>query len=1087
MHRSGTSAITRALPVLGVDLGNRLMEAHPVFNERGFWEDLDIYELNAAMLRSVGSEWYRATPLGADDFESLERGDFGLRAIQALRAKVSGTGLFGFKDPRLCQLLPFWKTIFQHDDFDTRYVVAMRNPISVVASLEQRDGMARGHGYLLWLTHTLGSLIASVGSKRVFVDFDFLMRDPRRQIETMAQALGLTVDEAALEVYAREFLSDALRHTVFRPEDVDLDPECPAIVRACFRALSRVADGELDPEGDDFAAKLDGWVGDMRALEPAMRVADALQQQNIELRGLVDIQQPRLATLSAALAERDDALDALRGQLSQIRADTESRLAEFEAASKRHESELDAARTALGQQARRADGLAREAAEARAAWKAGEAAAAWALDQEIAAWKQRLHDREVELIAERDRVLMSSTWRATWPLRRLLENHPGLSRFARKGAKLTWWTATGQIPRRIREFRQIRRREAEADPPAPIVEIDRPLCVAPIEETAPKFHEVARPIDQDFSVAVPFLEIGRFSGDRPTLAVICHMFHENLASEFRRYFDNIPVPFDVFISTDTYAKKDIIAAVFRDWQHAPVEIRVVANRGRDIAPKLVEFRDLYSTYQLTLHLHSKISTHASVLANWRGFLLENMIGSPEIVSSIIEAFIGNPRLGLIASQHFEPVRHWLNWGNNFRRARELCARMGIDLKERAALDFPSGSMFWVRSAALTPFLEAGFTLDDFEEENGLVDGTTAHAIERLFFLICEKAGFDWIKIARPELFAHTPGIMTMRSATDLGRFIDSHGVRLTGDEAPSPRTLPIDPVNAPAPALLSIRDARALGSNLPIDSSSSVVIGIVTHNPEPASLRRAVGSARVALETAALAHAGRIIILDNGASTEQLFQGEAAVRYIPPVDNVGFGAGHNRLMAEARKMGCDFYLCVNPDGILHPKLIAAQLRMMHANHCRALIEARQFPAEHPKIYDPFTFETAWVSGACLMLPRAAIDELAGFDEAFFMYCEDVDLSWRAKAAGLSLRLCPEALFLHEVTNRPRDPNIVRLTLDSAVVLARKWRAPEFENQVVRELAALGFDAPSTMPAAVPHEWRRFSDFAHSFGFAEMRW
>ena len=58
MHRSGTSAITRALKVLGVDLGDRLMLAVEGDNNKGYWEDIDFNALNIEMLRAIGKDWF---------------------------------------------------------------------------------------------------------------------------------------------------------------------------------------------------------------------------------------------------------------------------------------------------------------------------------------------------------------------------------------------------------------------------------------------------------------------------------------------------------------------------------------------------------------------------------------------------------------------------------------------------------------------------------------------------------------------------------------------------------------------------------------------------------------------------------------------------------------------------------------------------------------------------------------------------------------------------------------------------------------------------------------------------------------------
>jgi hypothetical protein len=140
-----------------------------------------------------------------------------------------------------------------------------------------------------------------------------------------------------------------------------------------------------------------------------------------------------------------------------------------------------------------------------------------------------------------------------------------------------------------------------------------------------------------------------------------------------------------------------------------------------------------------------------------------------------------------------------------------------------------------------------------------------------------------------------------------------------------------------------------------------------------------------------------------------------------------------------------------------------------------------------------TSAAVWVQQFCRSVAGGAIhadlvfDATGGFDDAFFMYCEDVDLSWRARAAGLKVMIAPHALFLHAVTNRTNNAAMRRAMLDSAVVLGRKWHAPDFVATVSAELAALGAPIPEVMPEPVPEAWLFIPDFSRSFSFSPVRW
>lgn len=685
--------------------------------------------------------------------------------------------------------------------------------------------------------------------------------------------------------------------------------------------------------------------------------------------------------------------------------------------------------------------------------------------------------------AEYDAIRNSTAWKMTAPMRSVLANLPALRTPARRAMKAVHWTATGQLLKRL----AARRRAAESFPDGQAGGVDITAPPPDLFQSHPREPaEAARPVEIDYSVAVPF----GFTKDCNTggrIAAVVHLYYEEFACEFRSYLSNIPGIVDLYISTADDFQASVIKKAFSGWEKGNVEVRVVPNRGRDIAPKLVSFKDVYDKHEYVLHLHSKRSKHADVLAPWRHFLLENLLGNSDIVSSVLHAFKQNAKLGIIAAQHFEPMRHWTNWGGNYSGAQALATRMGFFINEQDPLDFPSGSMFWARSAALRPLLNLHLQIDDFDLESGQKDATLAHAIERLYFYACESAGFGWIKIARPEIYSHTPAIVEVTSEADLGEFFDRCTFRLLDPRGVKPRQFMPAPVSEPSPRLFELVQDRALGEYITVDPETRVAIGLVTYNNSEDELKLAVGAAKVSMELAGLSTNKSLFLLDNGINTEELLKDTELFTRLSAQGNSGFGGGHNRLMQAAFQNGYEIYIAVNPDGALHPDAVRYLVQMVQAANGRALVEALQFPSEHPKPYDPYTMDTPWVSGACLAISKAAFEDLGGFDEGFFMYCEDVDLSWRARAQGYALKTCPRALFLHAVTNREMSPTTLQMIFESGIKLARKWGAAEFESWLHAELAAKGFLAPVLSPTAIPAEWRKFSDFSHHFSFAQPRW
>jgi hypothetical protein len=276
-----------------------------------------------------------------------------------------------------------------------------------------------------------------------------------------------------------------------------------------------------------------------------------------------------------------------------------------------------------------------------------------------------------------------------------------------------------------------------------------------------------RPSDaEDYALALPLSFESDDNLEGPIAAII-HVFYPEYAVDLRRYLENIPVIADVYISTDTEDKKTQIGAVFGTYANGLVEIRVLENRGRDICPMIVGFSDVFNRYQYFLHCHTKKSPHDETrYGTWREYLYRNLLGSPEIVRSILK-LLSRSDIGAVIPQHFPAVQPVLNWGYDFPIAARLLGKAGVSLSQDLVLEFPSGSMFWGRTAALKPLLDLKLRLEDFPNETGQIDGTLAHALERSFLYFVEAAGYRWVKVAQPELYPLETPVLEARSETNL--------------------------------------------------------------------------------------------------------------------------------------------------------------------------------------------------------------------------------------------------------------------------------------------------------------------------------
>jgi hypothetical protein len=243
MHRSGTSAFARGLVALGVYLGNDFLDAQPE-NPTGYWEDKGIVELNERVLKALRLKWDDVTPIDRRQFGGWRMWRLRRELIRHLRRNFTPQAIWGFKDPRTIRLLPFWERAMRDCDVDDAYLLAIRNPASVAASLFARQQMDVETAQRSWLVHIVPFLRDLDGKPLVVADYDLLMQDPRGQLERIGYKLGLTatgIASAETDRFAAEFLDEKLRHTVFSLDDIDASSNAGRLTRDAYALLYDVA------------------------------------------------------------------------------------------------------------------------------------------------------------------------------------------------------------------------------------------------------------------------------------------------------------------------------------------------------------------------------------------------------------------------------------------------------------------------------------------------------------------------------------------------------------------------------------------------------------------------------------------------------------------------------------------------------------------------------------------------------------------------------------------------------------------------------------------------------------------------------
>lgn len=254
MHRSGTSAISRGLQMLGVYLGNDFLNAQPD-NPTGYWEDKNICGLNERLLAVFGLKWEDVALIDDARWHEPEVEAVRSDAVKYLRSQFASQPLWGFKDPRTIRLLPFWHSVLHRLEVDECYLVMIRNPRSVALSLLQRQGMDAATAHLLWLVYVVPYFSKIAHRPFIVTDYDLVIAQPRKQLERIARRLKIPLNDsnkAGIEQFAANFLDPNLRHSFFNQTDFDTVADVSPLTREAYLWLHQLATDQIPTDSPAF-------------------------------------------------------------------------------------------------------------------------------------------------------------------------------------------------------------------------------------------------------------------------------------------------------------------------------------------------------------------------------------------------------------------------------------------------------------------------------------------------------------------------------------------------------------------------------------------------------------------------------------------------------------------------------------------------------------------------------------------------------------------------------------------------------------------------------------------------------------------
>ncbi|MEZ0450822.1 glycosyltransferase [Sphingobacterium thalpophilum] len=220
----------------------------------------------------------------------------------------------------------------------------------------------------------------------------------------------------------------------------------------------------------------------------------------------------------------------------------------------------------------------------------------------------------------------------------------------------------------------------------------------------------------------------------------------------------------------------------------------------------------------------------------------------------------------------------------------------------------------------------------------------------------------------------------------------------------------------------------------------------------------------------------KLFIIDNSPTRrlEPYFDSNPRFRYIFNPDNPGFGASHNLAFDEARKIRSEFHFVINPDAFFKEDVFMPMVEFLKENQNVGMMmpqilnldgSIQSLPKLLPSPLDVFMRKVKWpkiyykkfidryelrsvnpemiyeapiLSGCFTLFRMSAVDEIGGYDDRFFMYFEDWDLSRRMNKKYKTIYNPKVKVFHGYESGANKSGKLFKIFIKSAILFFNKW-------------------------------------------------